>query len=508
MAASLVAVLAGLAVFMIRAFRAETRCERLRRYRQRQTWRGVMRAVSDQARRNAALECLLARAGWAPENLGDRLNELAVTLGRRDRVHRKSIRRWVYAEPGRSVPAVPREPWPGLVCHLLRARLGEPVTLEALGWAAAGPLRYVPADDGLDQPWNPRGALAALASVVDADAMERRHFMALTGLPLTAVAHQWLFDPARVAASVLGKRVDHALVDDLERIAEARRRMDDTLGGGTLLPGVREDLRLVVAMLDNAAYTEEVGKRLHGVAAEFGRLAGWLAFDSEQPALAQRYFLAALRAAHASGDRAIGANILGFMSIQAAESTNPTDALILGESALRAERELTPGVAASLYGRLAVGAGYAGDAITSQRAQERSFELLARSEPENEPSWIYWFTEADARSLAGWSLLALGRPGEAEPHLRQAVALLDPAFTRDRAGMLCDLATARVGAGAVDRACATASEAASIIRRLDSPRERRLLADFRRAAAPYANSAAVREFDAKHRDLISSSLVL
>ncbi|MGH3753344.1 MAG: hypothetical protein ACRDRP_11710 [Pseudonocardiaceae bacterium] len=46
-------------------------------------------------------------------------------------------------------------------------------------------------------------AVAALASVVDADSMERRQFAALTGLTLTAVAHQWLFDPARVAASVV-----------------------------------------------------------------------------------------------------------------------------------------------------------------------------------------------------------------------------------------------------------------------------------------------------------------
>ncbi len=460
-----------------------------------------------QAGCNAVLERLLARAGWTPENLGDRLNELAVTLRRRERIHRKSVRRWVYVESGRSVPRVPREPWPGLVCQLLHERLGEPVTVDSLGWTVTGPLRYVPADEGLDQPWDARGAVAALASVVDADAMERRHFMALTGLPLTAVAHQWLFDPARVAASVLGKRVDHALVDDLERVAEARRRMDDALGGGTLLPAVREDLRLVVAMLGNAAYTEEVGKRLHGVAAELGRLAGWLAYDSEQPAVAQRYFLAALRAAHVSGDRAIGANVLGFMSVQARESSSPSDAVTLAESALRAERELTPAVAGSLYGRLAVGAGYAGDAVASQRAQDRSFELLARSVPENEPPWIYWFTEADAQGLAGESLLALGRPGEAEPHLRRAVALLNPAFTRDRAGMLCDLATARVGAGAVDRACATASEAAAIIRRLDSPREQRLLADFRRAAAPYAGSAAVREFDTKHGDLLGASRV-
>lgn len=103
--------------------------------------------------------------------------------------------------------------------------------------------------------------------------MERRHCMTLPGLPLTAVAHQWLFDPARVAASVLGKRVDHALVDDLERVTEARCRMDDVLDDGILLPAVREDLRLVVALLDNATYTEEIAKRLHAAAAELARLA-------------------------------------------------------------------------------------------------------------------------------------------------------------------------------------------------------------------------------------------
>lgn len=43
--------------------------------------------------RNEALERLLARAGWNPENLGDRLSELASALKLRGRGHR----RWVYA---------------------------------------------------------------------------------------------------------------------------------------------------------------------------------------------------------------------------------------------------------------------------------------------------------------------------------------------------------------------------------------------------------------------------
>jgi len=485
------------------------RWERLTRYLQWQTLvikAGTMTASSGESgtQRNIALERLLAMAEWTPENLGDQLNHLAGSLGLRARVHRRTPYRWV-EERSRSKPCEPREPWPSLVCHLLHLRLGVAVSPTTLGWSAAGWDAFLPADHGLDQRWNPAGAVAALAAVVDADSMERRHFLALTGLTLTAVAHQWLFDPVRVAASLMGQRVDHALVDDLEQVAEARRRMDDALGGGTLLPAVREDLRLVVAMLGNAAYTEEVGKRLHAVAAELGRLAGWLADDSNQPALAQRYYHAALRAAHASGDRAIGANILGNMCVQAAQSSSPRDAVTLAESALAAESALTPAVSGSLYGRLALAAAYADDAMLCRRAQHRSFELLARSVPEDEPPWIYWFNEADAHALAGWSLLALGRPADAEPDLRRAVSMIDPSFARDRSGMLLDLATARLGAGSVERACTTASEAATIIRRLDSPRERRLFVEFRAAAKPYASSAAVRDFDAKHRDLIGAS---
>ncbi|MGH3907746.1 MAG: hypothetical protein ACRDTE_26740, partial [Pseudonocardiaceae bacterium] len=155
---------------------------------------------------NVVLERLLGRAGWSPENLGDHLNQLATSLGLRVRVHRRYPRRWVYAERGRATPRVPRDPLPSLVCVLLRQRLGEPVSPQMLGWPPARGVLYVPADDGLHQDWGGAGAIAALGEVVDADSMERRHFMAMTGLTLTAVAHQWLLDPARVAASVLGKR--------------------------------------------------------------------------------------------------------------------------------------------------------------------------------------------------------------------------------------------------------------------------------------------------------------
>ncbi len=454
---------------------------------------------------NVVLERLLGRAGWSPENLGDHLNRLATTLGLRVQVHRRYPRRWVYPERNRATPRIPRDPLPSLVCLLLHQRLGEALTPEMLGWPAPRGALYVPADDGLHRCWDGAGAIAALGEVVDPDSMERRHFMAMTGLSLTAVAHQWLLDPARVAASVLGKRVDHEVADDLERVANARRRLDDALGGGSLLPATREDLRLVLALLRNSSYTEDVGRRLHAVAAEFARIAGWLAFEINQHALAQRYFLAALRAAHVSEDRALGANILGFMGSQAANSSSPKDAVLLTESALNGARELTPVVEASLHARLARAAAGVGDVTAWQRSQDRAFDLLSRSLPENEPPWIYWCTERNAHGIAGESLLVLDRPAQAEPHLRDAIALLHPSFTRERAEWQCRLAIARLGAGSIEHACATAREAAATIRRLDSPRVQRLLVDFRCAAESYADSAAVREFDAKYRDLIRNT---
>jgi hypothetical protein len=45
-------------------------------------------------------------------------------------------------------------------------RLGKPVMLDVFGWATTEPPRYVPADHGLNTPWNADGAVAAMAVVV------------------------------------------------------------------------------------------------------------------------------------------------------------------------------------------------------------------------------------------------------------------------------------------------------------------------------------------------------
>ncbi|MPZ67868.1 MAG: hypothetical protein GEU83_21105 [Pseudonocardiaceae bacterium] len=296
------------------------------------------------------------------------------------------------------------------------------------------------------------------------------------------------------------------MVDDLERVTDARRRLNDTLGGGTVFRAVREDLRLVTGLLDNASYTQEVGQRLYAVVAEFARIAGWLAYDNSHEALAQRYYMAGLRAAHTSGNRAVGANILGFMSIHA-KYHDPRDAVRMAESALSRTTDLTPAIAASLYGRLTISAACARDATTADRAQGRMFELMTAADPTAEPAYMYWWSEAEAHYFAAQSALALDKPRQAETHYRKAIARLDPSFIRDRSSWLLRLATARVHLRELDSACRAAAEAAALVRRLDSQHNVTRLAEFRKTVRPYANTAQVKDFDAKFGDLLRSAAV-
>ncbi|MGH3931342.1 MAG: hypothetical protein ACRDTF_15385 [Pseudonocardiaceae bacterium] len=269
------------------------------------------------AARNVVLEGLLVRVRWTPEELAERLNALAALLGLGIQLHPRTPQRWVSGRAGRPVPPVPREPWPALVCLLLHRQSGQPVTPEMLGWPEDRGLRHVPVGGGLGRTYDGVAAIAALGEVVDADTPEWDHPTALNESSPTEAR---LGDPAGMAASARGRRIDQAVVENMEQIAQSQRRLTAALGG-RMSPPVRESLRLVLVLLQNSTYSAEVGRRLYALAVAFGRLAGWIAFDSDHPELARRYLLAALRAAYVSGDHVAGADILGFLGFLAEPPT-------------------------------------------------------------------------------------------------------------------------------------------------------------------------------------------
>lgn len=438
---------------------------------------------------NAQLATVLTELGWRPETFARRLSQHAVLHGRRDRVHPKTPYKWLAG-------ARPRAPWPDLAAALFTAELDRPVTPAELGWTTAptGPL--LPADSGIEGPWTAEGTLHAIAAVTEADPMQRRLFLTLMGTAITAPAHQWLL-AAHVSnlTHTTGTRISLDTVEEIDTMTASLRRMDDQLGGGTLLKMVRAHLRHVLHLLRSASYDDTTGRRLHASAAELLRLAGWLCFDTSQHARAQRYWVAALRTAHTAGDRALAANILGFMSCQAKDIGQPREAAILAETAISGYPGASERVSAILQLRAAEAHAVAGSAVDTRRAIDTAFTHLD-SPAAGAPEWSYWLDETHAHGQAGYCYLRLGEHTAARRHFRAALRSENGNDSREGALRYTLLATtyARQPEPDIDHALNLAGHAVDLLTdQVTSTRVTGHLTTLLADLTPYRRHCAVRE---------------
>jgi DNA-binding XRE family transcriptional regulator len=347
--------------------------------------------------------------GYTQEQLADQLG-----------VERSTVARWEHAET---------EPLPWIRPLLASALRVSPDELEELlatvdlitagqdGTPLPG-VAPVPVRSGRDPvlaaPWTHRGTVDASVRLSGGgDPVERRVFLYLTGAALTAPAHQWLErEPSVVRTLRTGGRVSAALADRLPAVIAELRLVDDVAGGGNVLPFVRQGFGWVARLLDRSAHDGPTGRKLHLALAELGHLAGWAGYDAEQHALAQRYFVAGLHAAHDVDDRALGAHILGSMAYQAAHHGRPADAVTLIDTALTGVRgRASHGLLAELHIRQAYGFATLGDAAATTAAIGRALAHTERLGTEPEPPWLYWVRPGEITAGAGNCLLRLGRPG-------------------------------------------------------------------------------------------------
>ncbi len=292
-------------------------------------------------------------------------------------------------------------------------------------------------------PWTAAGSLHAARAVTDAGSMERRILFTLLGAAACAPAHEWLIArPDAGVAHSSGLPLPVGAVDDLDDIVGRLRRMDDQLGSGTLLHLVRAHLRHVLGLLDQRRYPDSVGRRLHATAGELMRLGGWLSFDSGHHPQAQRYWVAGLHAAHAAGDRALGANIIGFMSAQAIDLGQIRESATLAETARAGYPGATPRVGAILDLRTAQAHAYDRSVTDCRRALDSAFDRLGDAPSSSgEPGWCYWLDEAQAHSMAGFCYLRLQDWSRARQHLHAALRLRDVNYCREGAQSHIMLAT-------------------------------------------------------------------
>jgi transcriptional regulator with XRE-family HTH domain len=377
------------------------------------------------------------------------------------------------------------------------------------GDVAAGLAEDPGHDPVLAAPWSHRGTVEVAVVLGGGDQpVKRRGFVVLSGLALTAPAHQWLIlQPGPLESGLSGRRVSPALVDRFVAMIAELRAMDDLAGGGSVLSLTGQHFGMIAGLLDQASYDEPTGRKLLVCLAEVGQLAGWAAVDAGRHALAQRYYLAGLRAAHSADDRPLGAHILGSMAYQAAREGHPGEAITLIDTAMTGVRgRATPRLLALLHSHQAYALATLGDSSGATAAITKARDQVDHVTPEGDLRCLYWVGPADVTAWGGRCLLRLGKASQAAALLGEGISLLDESFVRDRQHYLIRHAEALAHPGPqrdLDAALERGTAALDLSGTLDSAQSADLLRDLLSQLGPHSTVPAVREFMDRTRDLVT-----
>ncbi|MGH3901167.1 MAG: hypothetical protein ACRDTA_23540 [Pseudonocardiaceae bacterium] len=364
-------------------------------------------------------------------------------------------------------------------------------------------------DPVLTTPWNHRGTVDAVVILSGGGGVKRRAFLSVTGTALTAPAHQWLVhEPEPLVSGLSGRRISTDMVRQLTAMIAELRKMDDIAGGGGVLSLAQHEFSWVAGLLDQAVYDERTGRMLFVALAELGQLCGWAAYDDGHHALAQRCYVAALRATHSADDRPLDAHVLSCMAEQAARQGQPAQAVTLIETALAGMRgQQIPSLLAELYGRQAYALAIVGDVPGCVAVVSKLNTQIERLTPDAGPSWLYWVNPANMTCEVGNSLRQLGHTEQAAVVLKNGIAMYDDSLpVGGQAGYLIALADVRARPGKqrdLDVAASHGMEAIQLIESLDSPRLADLIRNLYHQMTPHAKLPAVGDFLERARGLVT-----
>jgi hypothetical protein len=361
----------------------------------------------------------------------------------------------------------------------------------------------------LSAPWSHRGTVESAIVLRGGDhPVKRRGFVFLSGVALTAPAHQWLIhEPGPLISGLSGRRVSSTLADRFMAMIPELRAMDDVAGGGTVLSLAQQQFGVIAELLDQASYDEPTGRKFLVALAELGQLTGWAGYDTEQRSLTQRYYVAGLRAAHSADDRPLGAHILGSMAFHAAREGQPGEALTLIDTAMTGVRgRETARLLTVLYSRQADALAALGDASGCMAAISKARTQVEAITHDDDSPYLYWVGPADVTAGAGCSLLKLGRADLAVGMLEEGIGLLDESFVRDRRDFEFRHAEALIHPGPqqdLDAAVERGGAALDLSENLDSTRGVNRLRDLVDQMRPHTTVPAVRDFVDRTRELVT-----
>ncbi|MET8008246.1 hypothetical protein [Nonomuraea glycinis] len=329
--------------------------------------------------------------------------------------------------------------------------------------------------------------------------MDRRGFLITSTGTLAVIIAQWATAP-QAGGAVGGRRLSREVPDLFDARLDALRHLDDHVGSGQNYDAATTELRLITRLLKEASYTEEVGRRLHGCAAEASRLAGWCAYDDGHHAAAERHFVAALRAAASAADDTAGAIALAFWCNLRYTNGDSRGALDLVQGALAADRRITSSrVLAMLHARQARAHAKAGEPTAAYLACDAAFAAYDRAGPPDQdlPS-MYWINVGELHQMAASTALTLGEPRRALTHFDSAIGDDDPydsdRETRGAAIYLARRAEAHLALGELDAAVEVAQQVLHLMGGVESARGSLALNELRHGLTGHRQVPLVADF--------------
>ncbi|NUL03267.1 regulator [Streptomyces lunaelactis] len=463
---------------------------------------------------NRQLAALIAEAGFSNAGLARRVDQLGLEHGLDLRYDKTSVTRWLRGQQ-------PRGTTPALIAEVFTRRLGRRLSAQDLGLDACAPV-YA----GLEFAATPEEAVDIVGGLWRKDSGSHAELrkIAFTPAGLVVPSRDWLIGradervsrgdamphgttriPLQGRATVPrqrgtdrgpGQKVSNGDIAALRSVAELFRTLDHAYGGGHARQALVRYLEHEAEPMLRGTYGEVTGRRLFAAAADLTRLAGWTSYDIAAHGLAQRYFVQALRLSQAAGDRAYGSYVLVTMSRQAVYLGHGREAVQLTRVAQQGVGSAAPPlVQALLHSVEARGHGVLGDVRACTASLVRAERALETARPGDDvPHWARFFDEAQLADEFGHCHRDLQQYRSAVQHAERSLQLRAPAFARSRLFCRVVLATARLGLGELDQACALGAEAALQASEMRSARAVEYVREFERRLDPYRDAAAVRNY--------------
>ncbi|WP_326829573.1 helix-turn-helix domain-containing protein [Streptosporangium sp. NBC_01810] len=430
--------------------------------------------------------------GLTQASLADRL----ARASGQSTITRNEVSRW---ERGKRLPLA-WLPWLSIVLDLPLAVLDQAVVLSRAKRLGVTPPsmngdRLTLFSDGWTRENN--DAMAA-GLVAESEAMSEESAL--------RVAHEWLIvEPPQLHEIRAGRRIGHPLIDKIETRVDHLRHLDDYVGSTDLHALVSQELEATATVAREAAYREDVGRRLLKAVGELCQLAGWVTSDAGLYGRARTYYVKGIQAAHVAGDEPTAANLLSSLSYQMANVGDPRKAAVLARTAVKgAERSSTPLTRALLLERVAWAHAKAGDSAITERALGEVDQVFGlHREGDEDPKWVYWLDRGEVDVMAGRCFTELGRPLRAEPLLIQGIDTYDATRARELSLYLSWLADAYAQAREIEQATEAASKSLNLAVKVNSARVTDRIELIRSRLRPFADTAAVRRFE----DLCQSAVL-